>query len=387
MSIFFRKPAREPEQRSISSWDFVTGGGLDAPTSMSKSLSIVPVFAATSRIAGDISTLPLQGYRKAGEARQPMPLPPVFPKPTGRLISPNLGLVAWVMQPLMSLLIRGNAYGLIAGRTPNGAPSRVLWLNPEKMHVDESGQLPVYRYNGAEVDRFDLVHIPAYVTPGSVVGLSPIGACAALGTTALNTQDMTSDWFKSPLPGSTFQNTQQTIDKDDANVISDGLNSRIKAGKPLVYGKDWKFEPVTMSASDAAFIESTKMNATQVAAIYHMPPEMIGGEAGSSLTYSTVELNTIRYATEALTPWIARLEETFSSWLPSPDFVKFNLDAMIRVDTKTRYEVHQIARNIGLNNIDELRALEDRAPLPDGQGEDYTPLAAKTPTPAAKETR
>lgn len=386
MSIFFQ-PRRTVESRAITSWDFVTGGGLDSPRSMEKTLSIVPVFAATSRIAGDISTLPLQGYRKTGEARQPMPLPSVFPKPTGRLISPNLGLVAWLMQPLMSLLIRGNAYGLVVSWTAGGQPGKVVWLNPENMTVDESGSLPVYRYNGAEVDRMNLIHIPAYVMPGSVVGLSPIGACAALGSTALNTQDMTSDWFKSPLPGSTMQNTQRTIDREDAATISDGLNARIKAGKPLVYGNDWKFEPVTMSASDAAFIESTKMNATQVAAIYHIPPEMIGGDSGSSLTYSTVELNTIRYATEALTPWIARLEETFSSWLPSPQFVKFNLDAMIRVDTKTRYEVHQISRQIGLNNIDELRALEDRAPLPDGQGEDFTPLAAKTPTPAAKETR
>jgi hypothetical protein len=66
--------------------------------------------------------------------------------------------------------------------------------------------------------------------------------------------------------------------------------------------------------------------------------------------------------------------------------VKFNVDAMIRVDTKTRYEVHQISREIGLDNIDELRALEDKAPLPDGQGQTYTPLA-QMGAASPKETR
>jgi len=113
---------------------------------------------------------------------------------------------------------------------------------------------------------------------------------------------------------------------------------------------------------------------------------MIGGESGSSLTYSTVEQNALNFAQFTLHPWIQKLEEEFSSWLPEPQFVKFNLDAMIRVDAKTRREIYQIDRNIGLRNIDEIRALEDEAPLPDGQGQDYTPLGKKD-TPAPKETR
>jgi hypothetical protein len=54
--------------------------------------------------------------------------------------------------------------------------------------------------------------------------------------------------------------------------------------------------------------------------------------------------------------------------------VRFNADAMLRTDTLTRYQTHRIARVIGLNNIDELRLLEDQEPLPNGQGQDYAPL-------------
>lgn len=74
-----------------------------------------------------------------------------------------------------------------------------------------------------------------------------------------------------------------------------------------------------------------------------------------------------------------------SDLLPKPQYVKFNVDAMIRVDAKTRWEIHRVGREIGATNVDEIRTTEDREPLPDGKGQDYTPLAkvgAATPKEA-----
>ena len=88
-----------------------------------------------------------------------------------------------------------------------------------------------------------------------------------------------------------------------------------------------------------------------------------------------MELNQLQFLANTLRPWITRLEDAFSSLLPKPHYVRFNVDALLRVDTKTRHEVYQIDRQIGLKNIDELRALEDATPLPDGKGTDYTPLS------------
>lgn len=375
MSLFFRK-APVVESRAITSLpDWGSAMDLDSPAAMVSSLAVVPVFAATRLIADSISTLPLQQFRKSGATREPMTLAPVFGGDVaGRRI-------AWIQQAVMSLLLRGNAYGYDV----NG---RIVWLNPEKVQVDESSpSRPVYRYNGAELTPGRVKHIPAYSLPGSIVGVSPIGACAQLGTTGAAAQKMMADWFANrALPGSTFQNTEQALLPPEAQAIRDSLVAQMRAGKPMVFGKDWKFNALTISASDAAFLDAAKLNATQVATIYGIPPEMIGGESASSLTYSTVELNTIQFATFALRPWLTKLEEEFSTWIPSPQQVRFNVDAMIRVDTKTRYDIHRIARDIGLNNIDELRALEDLRPLPNEQGQDFTPLAKVSAAPP-KETR
>lgn len=378
MSIFFRRGTEEQRAvTSIAGWG--RGDDVMFGSDMSAALAVVPVFAAVRLLSDRISTLPMQGYRHTADGgHERRPLAPVFPVH---------GRIRWIQQALISLLVKGNAYGYQTSVGANGWPGRVQWLNPERMNVDESGPLPVYRYNGVEIPRELIKHIPAYALPGSVVGLSPIGACAQLTTTGRYSQSMMEDWFKNrAVPGSKFVNSQKTFDMDQAEAISDRLSARVRNGKPLVYGTDWSFEAIQLSAADAAFIESAKLTATQVASIYGVPPEKIGGETGSSLTYSTVELNNIDLAQSSLQPWTARLEEEFTSWLPAPQYVKFNLDASIRVETKARYEVHQIARNIGLNNIDEIRAIEDLPPLPDGQGQDYTPLGKSNPAPP-KETR
>lgn len=374
MSLF--RP--RPETRAVTSiarW----GRGDDtlSPNTMHSALSVIPVFAATARIADAISTLPVDSFRKESGARTELPQAPFLNSDTR---------IEWLQQALFSLLLRGNAYGLAVGPNPM-FPQAVTWLNPEDVDVDESGHAPVYRWRGREIDTLRLKHIPAYQLPGSVCGVSPIGACRILSQTGAATQEMMRDWFKGrALPGSLFQNTSRTLDPNQADEVSDRLNARLRNGKPLVYGSDWKFDAISLSADDAAFISSSKLTATQVATIYHLRPETIGGETGAPMTYATIESNDLAEAKYALRPWVRKLEQEFTGWLPRPQYVKFNLGDFVSVDLKTRHEVYQIDRNIGIKNVDEIRALEDEPPLPNGVGQDYTPLAAKSAAPP-KESR
>ena len=375
MSLFFGK-AEQRAVTSVEGW----GRGDDAMlgSSMSSALSVVPVFAACRLISDSIATLPLQAYRKTGDARTPIALPAVFDTETR---------IEWVQQALMSLLLRGNAYGLVVARSDDGTPKRVRWLNPERVDIDETGPKPVFRYNGTVVPDDDMKHIPAYAMPGTVKGLSPIGACSMLADTGAATQKMMRDWFAGRgIPGVTLQNTAKVLQPGEAEVVSDRLRARLRTGQPFVHGMDWDVNFMSLPADDAGFVSSAKLNATQVATIYGIPPEMIGGETGSSLTYSTVEMNQHNLAALTLRPWLAKLEQEFSAWIYRPRYVRFNVDAMIRVDVKTRYDIHQIAREIGMRNVDEIRALEDLTPLPDGQGQDYTPLLKPNPA-QPKESR
>lgn len=368
MSLFFR--SRPAESRAVTSLPWSHGGDArSASGSMESQLGLVPVYAATRLIADAVSSLPLQQFRKTADGRAPMPLAGLFEEPS------NVGTrVDWLQRAMTSLLLQGNAYGLkvgVDGVADGRVPRMIEWLNPERMEHN-GGR---WFYNGEEVSPRDLLHVPAMVVPGRATGLSPIGACSATMQAGLETQRFMKDWYRNKaVPGMVFKNTDQTITAEAAAKAKERLKSTLRAGDPFVTGKDWDLDVIKLSADDAGFVSSSKLTATQVATIFGVPAEMIGGETGSSLHYTTTEQNQIHFITHTLRPWLVRLETAFSSLLPKPQYVKFNVDALIRVDLKARYEVHRISREIGLNNIDELRALEDQDPLPGGQGQDYTPL-------------
>jgi phage portal protein BeeE len=52
-------------------------------------------------------------------------------------------------------------------------------------------------------------------------------------------------------------------------------------------------------------------------------------------------------------------------------YVKFQVAALLRGDLKSRYEAYNIGRNGGWLSVDEIRAFEDLAPLPNNAGKVY----------------
>ncbi len=225
------------------------------------------------------------------------------------------------------------------------------------------------------------------VLPGCVVGLSPVQAFARTIGIGLSATEYGLSWFDNGgTPPATMKNSAKAINPDEAEEISDRLAARVRARKPLVYGSDWDFTALQVNPEESQFIETMRLNASQIAAIYGVPPEMVGGDSGGSMTYANVEQNAINFVGFTLRPWLSRLEAKLSALMPGKEFVRFNVDAMIRVDLMTRYQAHQISLNDGWRNRDEIRALEDLPPLPDGQGQVYLPvsmLGGPTNDPAA----
>ena len=88
-----------------------------------------------------------------------------------------------------------------------------------------------------------------------------------------------------------------------------------------------------------------------------------------------IEQQTLGFLKYTLSNWIGIFEETWSAMLPPPQVARFNVNGLLRTDTAGRFAVYTQARNSGLMLIDEIRALEDMPPLPDGRGQDpFQPL-------------
>lgn len=382
MSLFRRKT----ETRAITSLPWDTGGVLGTATPVDKALGLVPVFAAIGLLARTVSCTPLHNYRRVGEEeRNRIVLPEIF-----RVLDEEAHLKRWLHACVVSLAARGNAFGLVTSRDGFGYPTAVTWLDPNQVTVDDqlpsgpgSLALPIWRFNGRQImvgpsdpATSELIHIPWFPVPGRTLGLSPLAAAATMIAGGIASQEWSADWFlNSGIPSSTMKNVARELTPEAADAVKNRLISTIRAHKPLVFGSDWEFNPIMIPPAEAKFVESMKLTATQVAAIFDVPPERIGGEVGGSLSYSSPEQAGIHLVTFSLRNWFELLEETFSAMIPRAQYMKFNADSLVRADIKTRHEVYKISRSIGLTNIDELRVLEDRPPLPNGDGKDYTPLA------------
>jgi HK97 family phage portal protein len=366
------------EKRAITSVPWIQGGPSGSGSvSVERALRLAPVYAAGRLLASNLAAAPLHQYRESGDAVRRLPLASLFASP-----STQGTLHDWIKRAVLSMVYRGNAVGYVTARDYLGYPTMIEWLPMDWVQVVDSmpygpGSFtnPVWYVLGNRVDSEDIVHIPWFPLPGKVLGLSPIGAFASMATTSLAAQEYMEAWHSTGgVPPGTFKSTTQTVDQKEAAVIKTRLVEAIRTRQPIVHGKDWEYTAITVPAYEAQFIATLKLGATQLAAIYGVPPELIGGETGGSMSYSSPAQREIELIQLTLRPWMSTLESHLSALTPRGQCVKFDSDALIHLDPLTRWEIYEKSRLIGGMNIDEIRQRENLPPLPDGKGQDYTAL-------------
>jgi HK97 family phage portal protein len=366
-------------------WRFNLGGPAhpsEQATGSERVLGLAAVYSCVRYIADAVASLPILVYRKGRDGQAVRVQTSAFldqPSVTGTTYD-------WVFTCMASALLWGNAWGLITSRSgissPNGLgyPTSVEWLPPDRVHVEEDPLHPenplraTIWYNGRIVSRDELVQVKAFPVPGKVEGVSPLRAFSTLYSQGLAALDYSNNWFRNGgFPPGVFKNASEQIDENQSAEIRRMLTDVLRTQQPLVIGSDWDYTPIHVPPNEAVFVTAMQLNATQVAAVYGLPAEKAGGTRGSSLTYNTVVQETISLITDTLRPWLMRLEALFSQLLPTPQYVKFDTDALLKTDLKTRNEIWQIQRQIGSRTVDEIRAQDDLPPHPDGVGADPIP--------------
>src|SRR5215217_4798247 len=317
------------------------------------------VWACVNLIAGSISTLPLAAYRR-GE-RDPLPeLPPILRAPSAGWSLPDFLYAA-----LQSLLLRGNAYGLIVDRAGAGLlPAQVELLAPERVQVEANSRI-IWRVDGQEVDPASVWHVKAYPAAGQVLGLSPIAHAKQAVGLGIGAERYAAKFFgQSAIPSGVL-----TSDQDIKQERADQLKARWRDAHGgnrdiAVLGNGARFQAVTIPPEEAQFLETTQANVRTIARYFGVQPELIGADSGNSLTYANVEQRALDFLTFGLRPWLVRLEVALSALLSSTTTVKFNAAALVRTDLLTRYQAHESAIRAGWKLRSEVRELEDLPPIP-----------------------
>lgn len=338
----------------------------NAPT-IDRALQVSAVWACVRLIADSVSMMPLDAYTMRNQTRVPLtPAPQFLQHP-----SADATMSEWLYMALVSMMLRGNFYGRIVRRDSMGYPIQIEPLHPDCVTARPdsiTGELTYQVDNLADpLAPSDVFHLRAFRMPGSRLGLSPI----AYASRTINTDNAAGEFgygfFRDGAHPSSVLSSEQNFTEPQAKTIKERFMAAVNGREPAILSGGLKYEQIQVNPDESQFLQTQKYGVTQIARVFGVPPEMIGGEAGNSMTYANVEQRGIDFLTYTVQPWLTRLESALAGLLPGQRHVRFDTSALTRTDYETVMKATAIGIASKQMTPDEARAKRDEPPLTDEQ--------------------
>lgn len=279
---------------------------------------------------------------------------------------------------MLHLGLHGNAYANIV-RNGNRGPVELRILNPLAVtpFLTPDGAL-YYNVNGVKLPYAakDIIHLKGLSSDG-IIGKSPIETfreTIALGIATTNTQG--SLWKNGTLINGYLKHPMK-MTQDEGQRLMASWSSRFagsdNAGKTPVLENGLEFVPLSLKPADAMFLETAKLSRNDICALYRVPPHMIGDLERS--TNNNIEHQSLEFVRNTLMPYLKMWEHELNRKLLFPGekarlYFRFNVDGMLRGDTKSRAEYYTRAlgsvSNPGWLTQNEVRSLENLDKVDDG---------------------
>lgn len=370
------KPGRA-EQRSA---DWIDTTGTSITVTPDRATYLTPVFGSIRTIVDYVSTLTPKFYRKEPGAKVPINPPELF-----RNIEDEYGTENWIGQGMYATVTVGNAVGRITGVSGYSGtrvlPSMIEWA--QDWSANDERDTPWWYLDGKPAPSDLVAHIPWLVPTGRLLGMSPIAHYAAMAAAGLSAQEYADVKRGGGIPPAVLKNQLQILDTKAAEQVRDRAVTSFASGKPFVTGKDWSLDVVSIPPAQAQFIETLKLTASQIAAIYGIDPREVGGDAGDSMTYSNDE-SRARNRAHNMRPYIRRFQQAVNRWLPANQFMYLDVAETIRADVKTQTEIVGAKLKDGRLSLNEALAEDDKPPV---EGGDFRNILRPTTEPANRKDK
>lgn len=217
----------------------------------------------------------------------------------------------------------------------------------------------------------DMIHIRALGTNGRE-GISPIRQHAELLGLGLAAQQYGKDFFDGggrPTGLITLRGTP--LQKDGWERLTALWNKaatklRESKNKTLLLPADLDYKALTIAPEDAQFIETRKMNRSEIASIFNVPAHMINDL--EKATFSNISEQGIQFVRHTMMPWVVNWEQELNRKIFTAAerragyYVKANLAGLLRGTPKERAEFYHYAITDGWMDRNEVRAFEDMNP-------------------------
>lgn len=284
---------------------------------------------------------------------------------------------AFLEQTVVSLACSGNAYWRIT-RNERGV-SNLEVLNPLDVliHTDNNAKVQRYAYRGKDYRPDEIQHLRLLRIPGTPYGLGPIQAAQRELRGAIDTRDYAGNWFTgSGVPVGGYLGTEQPLNPELAKSTRDNWTAATadRTGVPVL-GNGVRFVSMVLSPADALWVEAQLFNVTQIARLFGVPASlMLASVEGNTQTYANVTQDWLGYVRFSLMQYLTEIEDAFSQLLPRGTDCEFNVEALLRSDTLTRYQTYSYGIADGWLKRSEVRHIEGLSPI---TGIDDAPLTSK----------
>ena len=287
---------------------------------------------------------------------------------------PNPEMHSMIFEETMQshILSSGNGY---AHKTINnrGQVTKLTlldWFNVQPNRL-ETGEL-VYLFDdrGKEITfRFDeIFHIPGLGYNG-IVGYSPVGMAREAIGLGLAAEEFAARFYSNGANvGGIITMPNKIQDKEalrkELKAKHAGLS---KSHEVMILEEGSEYKRIDMPLADAEFLATREFQDRQIAMIYRMPLKMIQDYSKGG-TYNNNEQQELDYTKHTIMPWVIRWEQSITTRLLTKRdrmdgyFVRFNMDELLRGDSKTRADVNHIRRQDGIITGNEWRAMDDMNP-------------------------
>ena len=403
MSIFNWFSNKEVEKRVSlevpENWS-AHGGGCSSEVIVNEqsALTYGAVYCAIRCIAETIATLPFPTYRYLdGGGKEKDHKHPVY-----RLLDkyPNqqLSSVQFREALIAHVLTYGNGFAEIIWGN-DGRPAELHLCDPKKVKVvKRSNHLINYKLNGdndIEVPSSKIIHIAGLGYDG-LIGYSPIQMGMKAISLGMKAEAYGDSFFGNACrPGGVVTHPGKLTPNAKDNItgsLNHNHSGTTNVGKWMLLCEGATFHPLEISNQEAQFLETRKMSITDIARLFRLPPHKISDLSAS--TNNNIEQQSIDFVQDSIRPWCVRIEKEFNRKLFTESeqetwFCEHSIDGLLRADSSTRWTVYNIALQNGVLNRDEVRELENRNPLPNGEGKKYlaplnmAPVGSPSEQPAA----
>lgn len=283
----------------------------------------------------------------------------------------------------------GNAFVNIEFDRRTGKPIALWPIDASKVTIyvdDDTGMSQIMQprsklwyvvdlgYEQRKVSADEMLHFRGGLTLNGIVGLSPIDQLRASVENQAQANDFINKFYKQGLQvkgliqyvGDLNEKAKREF-REKFEEMSSGLNNAHRiALMPIGY----KFEPIALTLQDAQFLENTQLTIRQIAAAFGIKMHQLNDL--SRATYNNTTEQQKEFYTDTLQPILTGYEQelTYKLFLDEEIengfFVRFNADAILRADIKSRYDAYRLAIQSGFLTPNEVRELEEREPKEGG---------------------